>query len=105
MTTSRFEKVSRSDLKIESAGCAEPDAIGINAWLDDERELFSIQFHADGYRSITFFVENVEFDAMEFRELIDDAYAELEEWYAKLRMAGAAWDGEPLTRLKVNTRE
>jgi hypothetical protein len=92
MTTFHSEKlVARSDIEIVTASCNEPDAIGYEAsWRG--KELFSIYFEVDGRRSIRFgSIDGAEFDADEFRDLIDAGFSKLTIWDAELRAPGGIW--------------
>ena len=90
MTTFRCKNfVRRSDIETLWADCNEPDAIGFEA-AHKGKELFSIYFEESGGRSIRFSLpSDIEFDATEFRALINEATTKLEEWDAELRSDAA----------------
>ena len=101
MTISPSENfIPRSDLETLWTDSNEPDAIGFEAW-HRKKELFSISFEESGRRRIRFsFPPDVEFDAAEFRLLIDEAIAKLEELDAELRLNDGAWSDEAMGRSK-----
>ena len=92
--------VRRSDIQTIWADCNEPDAIGFEA-AHRGKELFSIYFEESGTRSIGFSLPpDVEFDAMEFRTLINEAMTKLEEWDAELRSNDGPWSEEVMRKLR-----
>jgi hypothetical protein len=101
MTTFHSDTVvRRSEIECLWADSNEPDAIGFEA-SHRGRQLFSIYFEESGSRSIRFSLPpDIEFDATEFRDLIKQATARLEEWDTELRADGGAWSDEAMARKK-----
>lgn len=95
MTTFHSDNlVSRADLHFIFADACEPDSISVEAWQGD-KQLFSLSIEETGRRSIRFwFPQDIEFDAVEFRDLISEAMVEAERWEASLRIEGGAWSEE-----------
>lgn len=91
MTTSRSERVQRADIRIVHADSNDPDDISFEAWMGD-RFLLSIHIDADGNRTI--YCGGFEFDADEFKALIDEGFGSVLTWEKALREPGGTWSEE-----------
>ena len=92
MITSPSKLIDVDELKLVRVAPAQPDAVGIIAYLNDTTEVFELAKMSDGKCTLQFFgFENVHFEPIKFIELIENCMTELESWATELRKAGSAW--------------